>query len=341
MDNGGNVGVGTASVDVNYKITTSGGGIKAESTSQPAGYFNSSSGYGLIVNTGNVGIGTTAPGEKLHVVGNMKIDGSTGTYPVLTLTDSTAGGSGWAIASGFPNTGDLTFREAGVANHVVIKKTTGNVGIGMTAPGAGNLLDVQGGSINAWSKDNSVAQFIGKAGTSVQVPAFGFYANNSDTSNAGLDIKTYKAGVMTNVMSLTSTGNVGIGTTNPGTHALSVVGTAGLSTGTAWTSTSDQRWKNIYSELKGESLNKIMALRPVSYKWNALHDSQFGENPGLKYGFIAQEVKKVIPEMISQDAKGYYWYNPSGMEAILTGAIQEQQKQIEELKAEISELKNK
>jgi hypothetical protein len=39
--------------------------------------------------------------------------------------------------------------------------------------------------------------------------------------------------------------NVGIGTTNPG-HKLHVIGTAGLSTGTAWTNTSDIRLKDIH-----------------------------------------------------------------------------------------------
>jgi len=39
------LGVGTVSLDSNYKITTSGGGIKAESASQPAGYFSSALGY--------------------------------------------------------------------------------------------------------------------------------------------------------------------------------------------------------------------------------------------------------------------------------------------------------
>ncbi len=80
------IGVGTATLDANYKITTSGGGIKAESTSTPAGYFNSVSGYGLIVNTGNVGIGTTSPAERLEVYqGNIKatqyVDTYTSQYP--------------------------------------------------------------------------------------------------------------------------------------------------------------------------------------------------------------------------------------------------------------------
>ncbi|KKU34914.1 MAG: hypothetical protein UX49_C0032G0001, partial [Candidatus Wolfebacteria bacterium GW2011_GWC2_46_275] len=43
---GGNVGIGTATPDASYRLTTSGGGIKAENNSatQPAGYFNNAGG---------------------------------------------------------------------------------------------------------------------------------------------------------------------------------------------------------------------------------------------------------------------------------------------------------
>jgi Chaperone of endosialidase len=156
--------------------------------------------------------------------------------------------------------------------------------------------------------------------------------NNGDSSFTAADVPTTTGQVWIK-------GKVGIGTMTPGTYALSVVGTAGLSTGTAWTNTSDQRWKDVNSELKGNSLSKILALHPISYTWNEIHDKKFGKNLGIKYGFIAQEVQGIFPTMISQDAEGYFWYNPSGMEAILTAAIQEQQDMIKAQQVEIDGLK--
>ncbi|MDP3947158.1 MAG: tail fiber domain-containing protein [bacterium] len=181
------------------------------------------------------------------------------------------------------------------------------------------------------SMSNGVAAFNGNVGIGTAQPVYAL--DVSGGLRAGNATSTF--GLMFNP----GTGNVGIGTATPGTHALSVVGTAGLSTGTAWTNTSDWRWKNVRDELKGSSLDKILALRPISYTWNDLHNSQFGESPGLKYGFIAQEVKKVIPEMVSRDDKGYYWYNPSGIEAILTAAMQEQEEVIKAQRLEIDDLK--
>ena len=139
-------------------------------------------------------------------------------------------------------------------------------------------------------------------------------------------------------MRIDKTGNVGIGTTAP-VHNIDVVGTAGLSTGTAWTNTSDARLKNVLGPVPG-ALETVTRLRPVRFTWNDLWSKKFaGEDPGgIRYGFVAQEIQPFLPEFVTQDTDGYLWYNPSGFEAILTAAIQElkaeKDAEIEKLKAE-------
>ncbi|MEK7624403.1 MAG: tail fiber domain-containing protein [Patescibacteria group bacterium] len=164
-----NLGVGIISSDVNYKITTSGGGIKAESVSQPAGYFSSASGYGLIVNSGNVGIGTTAPaGAKLEVVKNGQVasfkgsinndvwvditnENTTAGYANLRLQKGNSIGLGLSISNsaneasigtwtaGWP----LKFVTGSSIGERMRITSTGDVGIGTPTPT--NKLDIEGG----------------------------------------------------------------------------------------------------------------------------------------------------------------------------------------------------
>jgi uncharacterized delta-60 repeat protein len=156
-----------------------------------------------------------------------------------------------------------------------------------------------------------------------------------------LTFVTTSGTTMSEKMRITSAGNVGMGTSSPGTHRLSVVGTAGLSTGTAWTNTSDARLKNVENELSGSSLEKLMLLRPVSFRWNSLHNEMFGSTSDkLNLGFVAQEVETVFPQMVTTDENGYKWYNPSGFEAVLTAGIQEQQGDINSIQQEILQIKD-
>lgn len=137
-----NVGVGTGTVDTNYKITTASGGIKAESTTQPAGYFNSTSGYGLVVNTGNVGIGDITPTYKLTVAGTTNIAGDgADTSGTLRIGN---GSSGAFTVVGSSATGDVVVNNANTVGGDILFQTrttdrliikdTGYVGIGTTAP---------------------------------------------------------------------------------------------------------------------------------------------------------------------------------------------------------------
>ncbi|KKT62643.1 MAG: hypothetical protein UW57_C0014G0002 [Candidatus Giovannonibacteria bacterium GW2011_GWA1_44_29] len=124
---------------------------------------------------------------------------------------------------------------------------------------------------------------------------------------------------------LAISGNVGIGTTNPSSHTLQVTGSAGKTVGgTAWADLSDARLKNVQGEIKGTALDTLMQLRPIKFKWNDTRQQLYGgSTDNLMYGFVAQEIMQVIPEFVKQGGDGYYWYNPSGFEAILTAGVQE------------------
>lgn len=82
------------------------------------------------------------------------------------------------------------------------------------------------------------------------------------------------------------------------------------------------------------SLNKITALRPVIWNWK---NEAAGKD--LEYGFIAQEVEKVLPDLVTLDTwidgEEHKFLAPYKMIPYLVAAIQEQQVQIEELRRQL------
>ena len=126
---------------------------------------------------------------------------------------------------------------------------------------------------------------------------------------------------------------------------------------------SDSRFKTDITPLES-SLQTITSLSPVSYKllprfgngvsdeipagalsekdlqdieyFNKFHKSL--ENDGPHFGFLAQEVKEIYPELVHTDKDGYMYIDYIGMIPLLVNAIGELNSQIEDLKAENSEL---
>ena len=75
------------------------------------------------------------------------------------------------------------------------------------------------------------------------------------------------------------------------------------------------------------ALDKVMNLRGVTYDWKSSGTADFG--------FIAQEIQEVLPECVAEgDIMGVDYARVS---AVLVEAIKEQQAQIEDLKAKLSE----
>jgi hypothetical protein len=106
--------------------------------------------------------------------------------------------------------------------------------------------------------------------------------------------------------------------------------------GTDYGVASSIRWKRNIQEIDG-ALDKVIALRGVYFDWDEEHGGQHD------MGFIAEEVGKVIPEIVGYEPDGVYatGVDYGAITPMLVQAIKEQQRQIEELKAEITELKKR
>ncbi|MBI2068577.1 MAG: hypothetical protein HYT67_00505 [Candidatus Yanofskybacteria bacterium] len=99
----------------------------------------------FVENNGSVGIGTTVPEAKLTILGvsgnQIKIDSSNGTASAIVFFNG--GVNRWEFYSSSNSTNDLIVQDNTAGTQpLIIKRTTGNVGIGTETPSS--LLTVQG-----------------------------------------------------------------------------------------------------------------------------------------------------------------------------------------------------
>ena len=94
-------------------------------------------------NAGNVGIGTSAPTEKLEVNGNIRTTGGD-LYATLTNNDLQFNRSGSSYISNLSTGGALAFTIGGGSSHIrMFINGSGNVGIGTSSPGSFKLVHEQ------------------------------------------------------------------------------------------------------------------------------------------------------------------------------------------------------
>ena len=316
-----------------------------------------------VQSNGNVGIGTATPGGKLHVYGD--VSEVTASQLLLRVEDKVAANEWTGIGLGGYNantskTAIIHERTAGYgvgSLHLCVNNTAstadvsksdakltirsdGNVGIGTSAPVG--LLDIEGsntdgeiilqlGLARRWDfkqagtgassiltlepeTDSKYFKIVSQDGTDLAT----FYAHNTDITQR--------------VILLPDGGRVGIGTTAPG-YTLDVSGTINHSG--AITNVSDERYKKDINKIDN-ALGLIAQFDGYNYKFRKDEFPELKFDTTAQIGFIAQEIQKALPQLVSENDSGYLSVNYIKVVPILLMGMKEQQAIIEAQKKEIA-----
>jgi hypothetical protein len=136
-------------------------------------------------------------------------------------------------------------------------------------------------------------------------------------------------------MAISEEGYIGMGSIPTSSYRLNVSGTVGA---TGYVTTSDLRLKTNISSLSS-AMNTLNLLIPVSYdKKVSLTDSVYSKQ---EFGFIAQEVQKVLPQLVTEgkDKDHLLSLDYISIIPLLTKAMQEQDVVIKNTQLENKQLK--
>lgn len=304
----------------------------------------------LIVN-GNLGVGTGTPAalepfSRLTVSASDATalstsvinegNGQSATYWLTRLGGSTQARWGWYI----PGNGTKSFNLYDGVNGstpLTVLQSSGNVGIGTTSPAEklhvnnGGLLLDNFGSLSL-NPELSTAVRLDRGYTGGWARGYGWVdANNvtlgmigamgSDNSGAGSLSYIYIGKTFSQPwLTINNAGNLWI---------------AG-----SLSQSSDINFKKDIQPIDAP-LNKLLSLNGVSYQWKTDEYKDKGFPEGRHYGVIAQEIEKVLPEVVNTAPDGTKSVAYTEIIPVLIEAMKAQQKEINELKSLVGQLAGK
>ena len=166
--------------------------------------------------------------------------------------------------------------------------------------------------------------------TSTCTAGSGYCAGGNGGSGIVVISFTTQTGQFGSVLTVTNTGYVGINNSSP-SYALDVSGVARFTGGYT---TSDRRWKTNIEPING-ALGTLEQLQPVNFDWrrDEFPNKHFPE--GKQIGFIAQEVEKVLPNIVETDNEGYKSVSYQSVIPLLVEAVKELQTTNKDLAAQL------
>ena len=337
---GGKIGIGTTSPLAAFDVSGIG-------TTPVASFSGSTSFASLVVNnnltTGDLFTASASGLTRFTIANNGNITAG-GTISGLSGLTS----SGTITLSGFSSNGGVLFANgSGVLSQTGAGNSTQCL-LGGTTPSFGscsNVWQILNGAIvpqnittdlliGGNSTTSALFRVTGNGGLAGTSPVASVSGNTSfaafvvDNKGAG-DLFTASSSGLTR-LTLTNAGNLGVGTASP--SSLLQVGTQGDGTvakANAWNVFSDLRFKENINPLQ-DALSKVMSLVGVSFNWRN------SGNPSI--GFIAQDVEKIVPEIVTTDSNGFKSLDYGKITPLLVNAIHQQQEQMASLSAKMDKL---
>jgi hypothetical protein len=282
-----------------------------------------------INDVGNVGIGTTAPAQILHISSaqnaNLMLESQgTGNVAAIAFSQNYGGGQRTPAFIGIKSngaSGENKLRFAASSNigpssanfdsmtRMTIDGATGNVGIGTTDPA--RRLTVSDEATIVRLEDKNTADAAGAVAyvefTTSNGTRIGWVGDGSP-SNSGVYL-TADAGPV---------------------QARSGSNVCSYSSGASWSCSSDRRMKQDIEPVKS-ALDHVLRLQGVWYRWI---DPQKGG--GRHMGLIAQSVQDVYPELVEENEEGDLTLDYGALIAPVIEAVKELKAENDNLRAELS-----
>jgi hypothetical protein len=266
---------------------------------------------------------TNSGAANTGYAGYFNNSAATGTnYGILALDASTGGTAGYFQASATSGGTKGVYGES--------DSTSGEGAQFLAGAATGSTIGIYG---EADSTGGQAGQFSAAATSG---GTFGVHAIDASTSGyGGYFSATGGSGTTYGVYSTdASASGYGGYFTNSTSTGIALFCSATLSTGCGgnqtWHSTSDVRLKKDIVDLPpARGLDAILKLRPVTFHWK----DQKMDRGGQRIGLIAQEVEPLYPEIVGTDSGGMKSIGYSDLVVPLVKAVQQQQQQIDRLKA--------
>jgi hypothetical protein len=351
IDSSGNVGISTTSPDTHLTVVGSGTGGSTPSSinSSTVATFRRTGGLShscyISILAGSTGESSIFLGDRDSETagGRLEYDHNSNVMKfTVTSTErmriTSSGTMGFGMSPLGTNNGSAFF-DGNVSSKDGFMTTASDVKL--IQPSAGNSIFSRDNGYESARIDSSGRLLVGTTSQLQNGNKLTVSGSATGAGDAVVDIRNTTTSDNPGTMSLSKACTT-TGSANKYIHFFSSnfgVGHGAIATNgvgsMAFTSSSDERLKENIEPITG-SLDKVLALNPVSFDWKVN-----GEH--TEAGFVAQEVEKVLPEYVATDddemkTKNITGGMTGGYIAVLTKAIQEQQTIIDDLKTRIEAL---